>query len=144
MKTINLKLENNEIKIIDTDTIYLEQDEQVKFKITNQLAKNDRLYFSINDKPVEIVNREFVLSYEDIKKQMNLTITMKSDNSIYPTLFILKELKMNDIKVIGDTIDEKYPEIIKKLYDEILLLKKGYLYLYDDLKKHKEKEGVIE
>ena len=140
MKTVNIKLENRKAIIINKETIYLTDDE-VKFKIINDdITDKDKLYYSLEvGRSAKIENKEFVVKVSDLKD--NLDITVKPDGMVFPDLFIL-DLKVRDIKIIGDLLDEKYPDVIQSIGQDLKTLKKVSLDLDKRIAKL-ENEGVI-
>lgn len=139
MKKIELILTDNEA-VIANDPVYIEAGEDVEFVITNPVGK---LYFSTGHKNVEIKDNRFVMSYDELKSLDKLKIVVKTDEELYPRLLPVVGLKIHDVTVLGRTVDEKYPEVIRALYDEIKTLKRAVVELYD-MYAEKEREGVIE
>ncbi len=140
MQTINIKLENRSAIITNKETIYL-TDEEVKFKIVNSdISAIDKLFYSIEQgKSIRIENKEFVVKVCDLKD--NIKFTLKSEDMGFPDFFIL-DLKAKEIKIIGDLLDGKYPDVIQHLSQEIKDLKKVNILLNDRIEKI-ETKGVI-
>lgn len=139
MKQIQLKLTDKEAVILN-DPIYIETDEEVEFVITNPVGK---LYFSTGHKNVEIKDNRFVMSYDELKSLDKLKIVVKTDEELYPRLMPVIGLKIRNVMVVGDTIDEKYPEVVKALDERIKRLERAVLELYELIQEIKN-EGVIE
>lgn len=139
MKKIKLILTDNEAAIAN-DPVYIEAGEDVEFVITNPVGK---LYFSTGQKNVEIKDNRFVMSYDELKSLDKLKIVVKTDEELYPRLMPVIGLKIRDVMVVGDTIDEKYPEVVKALDERIKRLERAVLELYE-LIQEIENEGVIE
>lgn len=138
MKQINLKLKDNKA-IITNNPIYLESNEQVEFVVTNP---NGELFYSTGDKNIKIIDGKFPLTSDKLKKIDKLNIIVKGGN-VYPELYELTGLKLHDVTVIGETVDERYPDVIKGLYDELKEVKKAIINLHEEISIIK-KEGVIE
>lgn len=139
MRKIELTLTDHEA-VIANDPVYIEAGEDVEFVITNPVGK---LYFSTGHKNVEIKDNRFVMSYDELKSLDKLKIVVKTDEELYPRLMPVIGLKIRDVMVVGDTIDEKYPEVVKALDERIKRLERAVLELYE-LIQEIENEGVIE
>ncbi|MBY6274246.1 MAG: hypothetical protein CW346_19030, partial [Bacillaceae bacterium] len=72
-----------------------------------------------------------------------LNIVIKTEDEVYPRLMPVIGLKIRDVMVVGDTIDEKYPEVVKALDERIKRLERAVLELYELIQEIKN-EGVIE
>lgn len=83
------------------------------------------------------------MSYDELKSLDKLKIVVKTDEELYPRLMPVMGLKIRDVMVVGDTIDEKYPEVVKALDERIKRLERAVLELYELIQKI-ENEGVIE
>lgn len=140
MKTIKLKLTDDNQVVILNDPVYIETDEDVEFVVTNPSGK---LYFSTGDKNIEIKENRFTISYNQLKEIERLSIVAKTDDALYPKIYPVVGLKLHDVTVLGRTIDERYPDVIQDIYREINTLKRAILELYE-LYSEKQKEGVIE
>lgn len=139
MKKIELILTDSEV-VIANDPVYIETGEDVEFVITNPVGK---LYFSTGSENYEIKDNKFTMSYNELKSIERLNIVIKTEDEVYPRLLPVVGLKIHDVTVLGRTVDEKYPEVIRALYDEIKTLKRAVVELYD-MYAEKEREGVIE
>ncbi len=139
MKQIQLKLTDNEV-VIANDPVYIEAGEDVEFVITNPVGK---LYFSTGSENYEIKDNKFTMSYNELKSIERLNIVIKTEDEVYPRLMPVIGLKIRDVMVVGDTIDEKYPEVVKALDERIKRLERAVLELYELIQEIKN-EGVIE
>lgn len=139
IKQIQLKLTDTEAVILN-DPIYIETDEEVEFVVTNRSGK---LYFSTGDENNEIENDRFVMSYDKLKSLEKLNIIVKTDDNLYPQIYPVVGLKLHDMTVLGRTVDERYPDVIRDIYAEINTFKRAIIELYD-LYDEQQKEGVIE
>ncbi len=143
MKQIKIKLKNNKAIILNKETIYIEENEEIKVVVTNKLEPGDKLFFNLNDeKSKKVDGNTFHLNEENIRDVKKVKITLQSASKMIPDLFLL-DFKQRNILVIGDTIDKKYPEIIQVLFKEIKELKKVSVLLNDKIERL-EKKGVIE
>lgn len=133
IKTIHLKLNNN--KAFTNDLVYLEEKEDLQFIIDYDLQQNDELFYSIGDKLHKIESNQFVLTYDEVFNNLQLKLTLKTKTSLYPVIYVLEDFKVNGVKVIGHTIDEKYPQIIRILFEENEVLRKAVIELHDEFKK---------
>lgn len=141
MKQVKIKLDKNKAVIMNKDTIYLEPSDDVQFVVINDISKMDKLYYSLElGSTQSIKDRCFVVNSDDLKD--DIKITLKSENSTFPDFFVL-DLKVKEIKIIGDLLDEKYPDIIQYLFKEIRELKRVNVLL-NDRTERLEKKGVIE
>ncbi|QVK17714.1 hypothetical protein KHQ81_12815 [Mycoplasmatota bacterium] len=141
MKQVKVKLEKNKAVIINKDTVYLEPSEDVQFIVINDIGKKDKLFYSLElGSTQSIKDRCFVVNSDNLKD--DIKITLKSENSTFPDFFVL-DLKVKNIKIIGDLLDEKYPDIIQYLFKEIKDLKRVNVLLNDKLERL-EKKGAIE
>lgn len=141
MKQVKIKLEKNKAVIINKDTVYLEPSEDVQFVVMNDISKKDKLYYSLELGSTKYIkDRSFVVNSDDLKD--DIKITLKSENMTFPDFFVLN-LKVKEIKIIGDLLDEKYPDIIQYLFKEIQDLKRVNVLLNDKVERL-EKKGVIE
>lgn len=139
MKKIELILTDNEAAIAN-DPVYIEAGEDVEFVITNPVGK---LYFSTGSENYEIKDNKFTMSYNELKSIERLNIVIKTEDEVYPRLMPVIGLKIRDVMVVGDTIDEKYPEVVKALDERIKRLERAVLELYELIQEIKN-EGVIE
>lgn len=139
MKKIELILTDNEAAIAN-DPVYIEAGEDVEFVITNPVGK---LYFSTGSENYEIKDNKFAMSYNELKSIERLNIVIKTEDEVYPRLMPVIGLKIRDVMVVGDTIDEKYPEVVKALDERIKRLERAVLELYELIQEIKN-EGVIE
>lgn len=139
MKKIELTLTGHEAAIAN-DPVYIEAGEDVEFVIINPIGK---LYFSTGDENVEIKGNRFIISYNQLKEIERLSIVVKTDDALYPKIYPVVGLKIHDVTILGRTIDEKYPDVIQDIYNELNTLKRAVIELYD-LYQKKEEEGVIE
>lgn len=138
MKVINLKLIDNQAMVIN-DPIYIEHGEKVEFVVTNP---DGELFYSTGEKNTKIIEAKFTMSYDQLRSLQKFNIIQKG-GGVYPDIFEVTGLKLHDITVIGRTVDEKYPDVIKELFDNQRMHGEAIIKLYDFLAE-KEKEGVIE
>lgn len=141
MKKIKLLLKNNTAEVLNKDTIYLAPDEDVEFFVQNPVQPGDELFITAGGETIKVVEGRTVMN-ERLLKDSNIKFTLKSAKAKIPDFFVWKP-KIKNLKVIGETLDEKYPEIIEHLFKEIQRLKKVNLLLNTRITKL-ERKGVIE
>lgn len=129
---ILLELKNNKAIIKNKETIYLE-NETLHFKIITEL--DGELFYTEDNKLKPIKNNEFSL---DSPKEIK--ITHKSNG--LPEIYTL-DLEVKELKIIGETLDRKYPETIKDLFNKIKELEQVTVLLGERIEEL-EKDGVIE
>lgn len=106
MKEIELILTDNEA-VIANDPVYIEAGEDVEFVIVNPPIGT--VYVSTGDNNEEMVDNRYKMSYDDLKHTEKLNIIVKTEDEVYPRLMPVIGLKIRNVMVVGDTIDEKVP-----------------------------------
>jgi len=141
VQQINVNLINNKAEIINFDTIYIDVADELQINIVNDLAPGDKVFYTQNPvvKAEEIINKSFVIHSNDLSQ---IRIALKRKCSVSPELFLL-DFPVRNIKIIGPTLDQKYPQAFQQALKDIELLKKAVLTTYNELQE-KKKEGVIE
>jgi hypothetical protein len=141
MKQIKLLLKNNIVEVLNKDTLYLEPDEDVEIFVQNPVQPGDELFISAGMDTIKVADGRTMIN-EKLLKDGNIKFTLKSAKAKIPDFFVWTP-KIKNLKVIGETLDEKYPEIIEHLFKEIQRLKKVNLLLNTRITKL-ERKGVIE
>lgn len=113
MKTITLRLLSNQIvKQTSKDPVFIEEGESIKITIDNANDFN-ALYLMKKGEQIPLDNNEIVIPYAELDTMDNLMIL--ADN----TLYTLETLKVHTLKLIGDHLMDKYPEILINILKDI-------------------------
>lgn len=142
MKQIFIELENDIAIIKNIEPLYLTPEDILEFVIINNIEESDVLYFYHKNTKITVDNNKFILSYQEILDNMYIRITWyKKDTQ--PKVYMITELRVHEVKVVGRTVDERYPTVIQDLYGEIKDLKTVIVNLYNELENLK-KVGVVQ
>jgi hypothetical protein len=134
MKEIYLELKEGFAIISNKEPVYLEKSDKVKFIINN--ANNKKLAYVNKAEVVNIKGNSFTLDYNQIKNTMFIRVLCNDE------LYVLRDLKVHEVKVIGDTIDEKYPEVLQEFNCDIKDIKQAIVNIFDILFEL-GKDGVV-
>jgi hypothetical protein len=141
LKQIRIKL-NDKKGTIETDKALIvgpEDKVELLFNIEPSLLKNKFFYL------VKKADSELQGELKDMKLEVPehfyrhdgiyITIIMKSEESLYPEQFIVEPIRINNVFVIGKTLDEAYPEKILSIDEEIRNLKIALVSLSERIKE---------
>lgn len=145
IKEVIIELQNNKGTLTNENSVSLANGDELKFSfiIDASMLQDEWFYkltkFGIEDKTIKFDETlSFILpSNYFTEETLNITVIRKSVDMIYPELFEIEPIKINTVSLIGNSIDEVYPDKIIELENNIKDLKIIVLALkseIDDLK----------
>lgn len=145
IKELVIELSNNKGHITNENSVSLTHDDELRFTFNvDSDILNDEWYYKLTKNGESEVHRFedelFFLLPGNYFSQDVLTISIirKAPDLVYPDVYVIDDIKINTVSLIGIPLDEVYPDKIVDMESQIEDLKIAVLALkseIDDLKK---------